>query len=119
MNAEELRSLQRPLKENTGLNRNLRWLFIKRQGTIKEDISISIETKNALLWSDFTGSCRKVVCWPVRAISAGSLVGCAGVTLGSVQQQWASCPESIVKAEASWITVYYGGFKDVPVGVRS
>ena len=122
MIAEELRSLQRPLKEKYRVEPESALVIHKAQGTIKEDISISIEAKNGPvvvgLHPAAAGS-GLLACSGDILLEA--LVGCAGVTLGSVSTAMGiNVRKGIVKAEGE--LDYRGTMavsKDVPVGFRS
>ena len=85
MNAEELRSIQKPLKEHYREQPNAAMITLKAHGRIGEGVTCSIQTGKALVEAGLhpaTGGNGMSVCSGDMLLEA--LVACAGVTLASV-----------------------------------
>ncbi len=85
MNADELRSMQTPLKERYREHPALALLTLKAEGRIGENISCKIETGKALVEAGLhpaTGGTGLAACSGDMLLEA--LVACAGVTVGAV-----------------------------------
>jgi uncharacterized OsmC-like protein len=85
MKAEELRSIQKPLKEHYREQPNAAIITLKAQGSIGEGVTCSIQTGKALVEAGLhpaTGGNGMSVCSGDMLLEA--LVACAGVTLASV-----------------------------------
>ena len=122
MNAEQLRNLQRPLKEKYRAEPESAVIVHEAHGTVEENISFQVETHNGPVLAGLhpaTGGTGLLACSGDMLLQA--LVGCAGVTLGSVSTAMGiTIRKGIVKAEGE---VDYRGTmavsKEVPVGFRS
>jgi uncharacterized OsmC-like protein len=85
MNAEELKSLQAPLKEKYRAEPGSAIITLKAQGKIGEGISCKVETGRALVEAGLhpaTGGTGLLACSGDMLLEA--LVACAGVTLQAV-----------------------------------
>ena len=85
MNADELRSMQTPLKERYREDPASALLTLKAEGRIGENISCKIETGKALVEAGLhpaTGGTGLAACSGDMLLEA--LVACAGVTVGAV-----------------------------------
>ena len=85
MNADELRSMQTPLKERYREHPASALLTLKAEGRIGENISCKIETGKALVEAGLhpaTGGTGLAACSGDMLLEA--LVACAGVTVGAV-----------------------------------
>jgi uncharacterized OsmC-like protein len=85
MNADELRSMQTPLKERYREQPASAKLTLKAEGRIGENISCKIETGKALVEAGLhpaTGGSGLAACSGDMLLEA--LVACAGVTVGAV-----------------------------------
>lgn len=85
MNAEELRSLQAPLKERYRVAPDAALITLSAQGRIAEGVSCKIETGKALVVAGLhpgTGGSGQASCSGDMLLEA--LVACAGVTLNAV-----------------------------------
>ena len=122
MNAEELRNMQLPLKDKYRADPGSALVIHVAKGTIEENISFRVETHNGPVLAGLhpaTGGTGLLACSGDMLLQA--LVGCAGVTLGSVSTAMGiTIRKGIVKAEGE---VDYRGTmavsKEVPVGFRS
>jgi uncharacterized OsmC-like protein len=122
MNAEELRNMQRPLKDKYRTDPGSALVIHVAKGTIEENISFQVETHNGPVLAGLhpaTGGTGLLACSGDMLLQA--LVGCAGVTLGSVSTAMGiTIRKGIVKAEGE--LDYRGTMavsKEVPVGFRS
>jgi uncharacterized OsmC-like protein len=85
MNADELKSVQAPLKEQYRSNPESAIITLKARGRIGENISCKIETHRALVEAGLhpaTGGTGLLACSGDLLLEA--LVACAGVTLNAV-----------------------------------
>ena len=85
MRAEELRSLQTPLKERYREHPEAALITLKAQGRIGEGITCNVETGKALVEAGLhpaTGGNGLMVCSGDMLLEA--LAACAGVTLSAV-----------------------------------
>ena len=85
MNSEELRSIQKPLKERYREQPNTAVITLKAKGRVGEGVTCSIQTGKALVEAGLhpaTGGNGMSVCSGDMLLEA--LVACAGVTLASV-----------------------------------
>lgn len=122
MDAEELRNMQRPLKEKYRAEPEAALVIHKARGTIRENISVEVETKGGSVLAGLhpaAAGSGQLGCSGDMLLEA--LVGCAGVTLGSVATAMGiTIRKGIVKAEGE--LDYRGTMavsKEVPVGFRS
>ena len=122
MNAEELRSLQRPLKDKYRAEAESALVIHKAQGTTGDDISFKTETRNRTVEVGLhpaAGGTGFLACSGDMLLQA--LTGCAGVTLGSVSTALGvTINKCTIKAEGE--LDYRGTMavsKEVPVGFRS
>lgn len=85
MNAEDLRSVQAPLKERYREAPEDAWVTLSAEGRIAEGISCKIETGKGLVLAGLhpaTGGSGQAACSGDMLLEA--LVACAGVTLNAV-----------------------------------
>jgi uncharacterized OsmC-like protein len=85
MKAEELRSVQTPLKERYRVTPDAARITLRAQGRLGEGVSCKIETGKALVVAGLhpaTGGSGLAACSGDMLLEA--LVACAGVTLGAV-----------------------------------
>jgi uncharacterized OsmC-like protein len=85
MNADELRSIQAPLKERYRQSPDAAMITLRAQGRLGEGVSCKIETGRALVTADLhpgTGGTGLGACSGDMLLEA--LVACAGVTLSAV-----------------------------------
>ncbi len=85
MNAEDLRSVQAPLKERYREAPEAALITLRAQGSIGEDVSCKVETGKALVTAGLhpaTGGSGQAACSGDMLLEA--LVACAGVTLNAV-----------------------------------
>ena len=85
MNAEDLRSVQAPLKERYREAPEAALITLRAQGSIGEGVSCKIETGKALVTAGLhpaTGGSGQAACSGDMLLEA--LVACAGVTLNAV-----------------------------------
>jgi uncharacterized OsmC-like protein len=85
MNADELRSMQAPLKERYRQSPDAAMITLGAQGRLGEGVSCKIETGRALVTADLhpaTGGTGLGACSGDMLLEA--LVACAGVTLSAV-----------------------------------
>jgi uncharacterized OsmC-like protein len=85
MNAEELRELQKPLKEKYRATPEAALITLRAQGRIGEGLTCKVETGKALVAAGLhpaTGGDGRCACSGDMLLEA--LVACAGVTLTSV-----------------------------------
>src|SRR5450432_3187063 len=85
MNAEELRSVQAPLKERYREVPDAALITLRAQGHLSEGVSCKIETGKALVVAGLhpaTGGTGQSACSGDMLLEA--LVACAGVTLNAV-----------------------------------
>ena len=85
MNSEELRALQRPLKEKYGADPGSALITLRARGDLAEGVSCDVETGRALVRAGLhpaTGGSGSEACSGDLLLQA--LVACAGVTLRAV-----------------------------------
>lgn len=85
MNAEELRSVQAPLKEHYRENPEAAYITLRAEGRLGEGVSCKISTGKALVDAGLhpgTGGTGQSACSGDMLLEA--LVACAGVTLNAV-----------------------------------
>ncbi len=85
MNADELRALQAPLKQEYREHPDAALVTLKAEGRIGDDVSCSIDTGRALVKAGLhpaTGGTGLLTCSGDMLLQA--LVACAGVTLSAV-----------------------------------
>jgi len=85
MNADELKKIQTPLKENYRNNADAAFITLKASGKIGEGISCKIDTGKAIIEAGLhpaTGGTGLQICSGDMLLEA--LVACAGVTLTAV-----------------------------------
>jgi uncharacterized OsmC-like protein len=122
MNAEELRSIQAPLKERYRGTPDAALITLRAQGRLGEGVSCKIETGKALVVAGLhpaTGGSGRSACSGDMLLEA--LVACAGVTLNAVAT--ALCIElrdaSLLAEGDLDVRGTLGLSKDVPVGFQS
>ena len=121
MNAEELRSLQAPIKEQYRERPDTALITLRAEGRIGEGISCKLETGNALVEAGLhpaTGGDGLSACSGDMLLEA--LVACAGVTLRAVATALGiPLRDATVRAEGDLdFRGTLGVSKDVPVGFR-
>jgi len=121
MNAEELKSLQAPLKEQYRNEPGSAIITLKAQGKIGENISCKVETGRALVEAGLhpaTGGTGLLACSGDLLLEA--LVACAGVTLNAVATAiGAELKNASIRAEGDIdFRGTLGVSKDVPVGFK-
>src|SRR5215216_2519238 len=82
---EELRELQRPIKDRYGADPSAAEITLEAEGTLDEDIACSVQTGRALVKAGLhpgTGGDGTLACSGDMLLQA--LVACAGVTMRSV-----------------------------------
>lgn len=121
MNAEELRSLQAPLKERYRGEPEAAVVTLKAQGRIGEGVSCNVQTSKALIEAGLhpaTGGDGMLACSGDMLLEA--LVACAGVTLSAVATAIGlEIEEGTVRAEGDLdFRGTLGVSKEVPVGFQ-
>ena len=121
MNADELRSLQAPLKAQYREQSETAFVTLHAEGRIGENITCKIETGKARVEAGLhpaTGGDGRSACSADMLLEA--LVGCAGVTLSAVATALAiPLRGATVRAEGDLdFRGTLGVSKDVPVGFR-
>jgi uncharacterized OsmC-like protein len=121
MKAEELRSIQKPLKERYRDQPNTAIITLKAQGRVGEGVTCNIQTGKALVEAGLhpaTGGNGMSVCSGDMLLEA--LVACAGVTLASVATALdISLRDAIVRAEGDLdFRGTLGVSKETPVGFQ-
>ena len=121
MNADDLRSLQTPLKERYREDPNAALITLRAQGRIGEDVSCRIETGKALVTAGLhpaTGGTGLAACSGDMLLEA--LVACAGVTLNAVATALGiELRDAALEAEGDLdFRGTLGLAKDVPVGFK-
>src|SRR4030095_2919995 len=122
MNAEELKSVQSPLKDQYRSNPESAIITLKAHGKIGENISCKVETHRAMVEAGLhpaTGGTGLLACSGDLLLEA--LVACAGVTLKAVATAIGiEIKEGIVKAEGDLdFKGTLGVSKEVPVGFKN
>jgi uncharacterized OsmC-like protein len=121
MNAEELRSVQSPLKKDYQDHPGKAYITLKAQGKIGEGISCKVETGKAFIEAGLhkaTGGNGLMACSGDMLLEA--LVACAGVTLNAVATAiGVQIDEGILRAEGDLdFRGTLGVSKEVPVGFQ-
>ena len=121
MKAEELRSIQKPIKERYRDQPTAALITLKAQGRIGEGVTCNIQTGKALVESGLhpgTGGNGMSVCSGDMLLEA--LVACAGVTLASVATALdIGLRDAVVRAEGDLdFRGTLGVSKEAPVGFQ-
>jgi uncharacterized OsmC-like protein len=122
MNAEELRTLQAPLKERYRTDASAALITLRAEGRLGEGLRCKIETGKGLVQAGLhpsAGGNPENACSGDMLLEA--LVACAGVTLGAVATALGvSLRDAVVSAEGDLdVRGTLGVVKEVPVGFRS
>jgi uncharacterized OsmC-like protein len=122
MNADDLRSIQAPLKERYREAPEAALVTLRAQGRIGEGVSCKVETGQAIVTAGLhpaTGGSGQAACWGDMLLEA--LVACAGVTLNAVATALGiELRDASVEAEGDLdFRGTLGLSKEVPVGFRS
>jgi uncharacterized OsmC-like protein len=121
MKAEELRSIQKPIKERYRDQPSAALITLKAQGRIGEGVTCNIQTGKALVEAGLhpgTGGSGMSVCSGDMLLEA--LVACAGVTLASVATALdIPLRDAVVRAEGDLdFRGTLGVSKETPVGFQ-
>ena len=121
MKADELRSIQTPLKERYREDPNAAFITLKAEGRIGEGITCKVETGKAVVDAGLhpaTGGNGLTACSGDMLLEA--LAACAGVTLGAVATSiGVTIREGTVKAEGDLdFRGTLGVSKEVPIGFQ-
>src|SRR6266705_6648246 len=121
MNADELRSIQTPLKERYREDPNAALITLKAQGRIGEGITCKVETGKAVVDAGLhpaTGGNGLTACSGDMLLE--TLAACAGVTLGAVATSiGVTIREGTVLAEGDLdFRGTLGVSKEVPIGFQ-
>jgi uncharacterized OsmC-like protein len=121
MNAEELRSLQAPLKTQYRENPEMALVTLQAEGRLADNVTCKIETGKARLKAGLhpaTGGDGQSACSADMLLEA--LVGCAGVTLNAVATALGiPLRDATIRAEGDLdFRGTLGVSKDVPVGFK-
>ena len=121
MNAEELRSLQAPMKEQYRQQPGTALITLRAEGRLGEGVTCKIETGKALVEAGLhpaTGGDGRSSCSADMLLEA--LVGCAGVTLNAVATTLGiRLRDATVRAEGDLdFRGTLGVSKEVPVGFQ-
>ena len=122
MNAEELKNLQAPLKENDREQPSSASISLKAEGNVGEGISCIVDTGRALVEAGLhpaTGGTGLLACSGDMLLEA--LVACAGVTLKAVSTAiGVEIKDGVVRAEGDLdFKGTLGVSKEVPVGFKN
>jgi uncharacterized OsmC-like protein len=122
MNSEELKNIQKPIKEKYREFPDQAEITLKSEGRIGEGISCRIETGKLMTEAGLhpaTGGTGMMVCSGDMLLEA--LVACAGVTLSAVSTSTGiEIKNGIVKAEGDLdFRGTLGVSKDAPVGFKA
>lgn len=122
MNAEELKKIQTPLKEQYHVQPESAVVTLKAEGKINDGISCKIETGKALMEAGLhpaTGGTGFLACSGDMLLEA--LVACAGVTLKAVATALGiEIKDGTIKAEGDLdFKGTLGVSKEVPVGFKT
>jgi uncharacterized OsmC-like protein len=122
MNADDLRSVQAPLKERYRTSPDAALITLRAQGRIGEGVSCKIETGKALVVAGLhpaTGGTGQAACSGDMLLEA--LVACAGVTLNAVATALGIVlRDASLQAEGDLdFRGTLGLSKDVPVGFQN
>ena len=121
MNADELRSLQAPLKAQYRERPETAFVTLRADGRVGENVTCKIETGKARVAAGLhpaTGGDGQSACSADMLLEA--LVGCAGVTLSAVATALGiSLRDATIRAEGDLdFRGTLGVSKDVPVGFK-
>lgn len=121
MKTDELRSIQKPLKEGYREKPETALITLKAQGRVGENVTCNIQTGKALVEAGLhpaTGGTGLAVCSGDMLLEA--LVACAGVTLSAVATALGiELREGIVRAEGDLdFRGTLGVSKETPVGFQ-
>jgi uncharacterized OsmC-like protein len=121
MKAEELRSLQKPIKERYREQPEAALVTLKAQGRVGEGVTCSVQTGKALVEAGLhpaTGGSGMSVCSGDMLLEA--LVACAGVTLASVATALdITLRDAVIRAEGDLdFRGTLGVSKETPVGFQ-
>lgn len=121
MKSEELRSIQKPIKERYREQPKSALITLKAQGKVGEGVTCSIQTGKALVEAGLhpaTGGTGMSVCSGDMLLEA--LVACAGVTLSSVATALdIPLRDAVVRAEGDLdFRGTLGVSKETPVGFQ-
>jgi uncharacterized OsmC-like protein len=121
MNADELRSLQAPIKDRYRQQPETALVTLRAEGRIAEGITCKVETGKALVEAGLhpaTGGDGLSACSGDMLLQA--LVGCAGVTLGAVATALGiQLRDATIRAEGDLdFRGTLGVSKEVPVGFK-
>ena len=121
MNAEELRSLQAPLKAQYREHPETALVTLRAEGRLGENITCKIETGKARVEAGLhpaTGGDGRSACSADMLLEA--LVGCAGVTLRAVATALGiQLGDATIRAEGDLdFRGALGVFKDAPIGFK-
>ncbi len=119
INAEELRAIQAPIKEQYKAKPDAALITLKAEGRLGEGITCNVQTGKALVEAGLhpaTGGSGLSACSGDMLLEA--LVACAGVTLGAVATAiGVDIRDAVVKAEGDLdFKGTLGVAKDAPVG---
>ncbi len=122
MNAQDLRSVQAPLKERYREDPDAALVTLSAQGRIGEGVSCRIETGKALVVAGLhpaTGGSGQTACSGDMLLEA--LVACAGVTLNAVATALGiELRDATLRAEGDLdVRGTLGLSKEVPVGLQN
>lgn len=122
MNADELRAIQAPLKDQYRQVPDAALVTLRAQGHIGENVSCKIETGKALVVAGLhpaTGGTGASACSGDMLLEA--LVACAGVTLNAVATALAiDLRDALIQAEGDLdFRGTLGVSKEVPVGLQN
>lgn len=122
MNADELRSIQAPLKERYHQTPDAALVTLKAQGRLTEGLSCKIETGKGLVTAGLhpaTGGSGLSACSGDMLLEA--LVACAGVTLNAVATALGiEIRDAVLQAEGDLdFRGTLGVSKEVPVGFQN
>jgi uncharacterized OsmC-like protein len=121
MNAEELRAMQAPLKDQYKTDPDSAWITLRARGRATEGVACKVETGRALVEAGLhpaTGGDGSFVCSGDMLLEA--LVACAGVTLRAVATSiGVDLRDATLTAEGDLdFRGTLGVAKDVPVGFQ-
>lgn len=121
MNAEQLRSIQTPIKEKYKIDPHTALITLKAQGNVGEGISCKVDTGRALVEAGLhpaTGGDGMLACSGDMLLEA--LVACAGVTLKAVATAIGiDIKSGVIRAEGDLdFRGTLGVSKEAPVGFQ-
>jgi len=122
MNADDLRSIQAPLKERYRQSPDAALVTLRAQGRLAEGVSCRAETGKALVTAGLhpaTGGSGLGACSGDMLLEA--LVACAGITLNAVATALGiELRDALLQAEGDLdLRGTLGVSKDVPVGLQN